>query len=70
MPSSIDVLLALRQLGQIGSSGSYEILGDCFHILQAELYGYQQTKRCSMINGKGLTIEVCGEQYAGDAARC
>jgi hypothetical protein len=37
-------------------------LGNGFHILQTKFYGQQQTERCSMIHGKGLTVEVGGEQ--------
>src|SRR6266851_2830806 len=43
--------------------------GDSLHILQTKLYGHQQTERRSMIHGKGLTVEVCGEQRLWMAGR-
>src|SRR5580692_3423841 len=43
--------------------------GNGFHILQTKFDGHQQTKRCSMIHGKGQTIEVCGEQRLWMAGR-
>src|SRR5712692_9899271 len=45
-------------------------LGNGLHILQTKFHEHQQTKRCSMIHGKGLTVEVCGEQVLGMAGRC
>src|SRR6202790_2226794 len=43
--------------------------GNGLHILQNKFHGHQQTERCSMIHGKGLTVEVCGEQRLGMAGR-
>src|SRR5260370_13043582 len=36
--------------------------GNGFYILQTKFYGHQQTERCSMVHGEGLTVEVWGQQ--------
>jgi hypothetical protein len=39
------------------------------HILQTKFHGHQQTERCSMLHGEGLTVKVCGEQRLWVAGR-
>src|ERR1700735_5154080 len=43
--------------------------GNGLHILQTKFHGHQQTERCSMIHGKGMTVELCGEQGLWMAGR-
>src|SRR5579864_942914 len=43
--------------------------GNGLHILQTKFHGHQETERCSMIHGEGLTVEVCGEKRLWMAGR-
>src|ERR1700730_11958742 len=43
--------------------------GNGLNIFQTQFHGHQQTERRSMIHGKELTNEVCGEQRLGMAGR-
>src|ERR1035438_7301417 len=62
--SSNSVVAGISTLGPIVSWLLSDIRNprNSLHILQTKFHGHQQTERCSVIHGEGLTVKVCGEQ--------
>src|SRR5580704_13905791 len=65
------VVAGISTLGPIVSwlFGDIRNPGNGLHILQPKFHGHQQTERCAMIHGEGLTVEVRGEQRLGMVGR-
>src|ERR1700721_1670617 len=69
--SSNSVIAGISTFGPIVSWLFRDIRnpGNGLHILQTKFHGHQKTEWCSMLHGKGPTVEVCGEQRLWMAGR-